>query len=332
LLAFLASCGEASRKNLLPRNSGNLGEIAVVAPPELWSTSYADVVRKGLDSIMYGLPQDELLLTQLEIKDSGFNDMFRTHRNVLKIEVDPQKESKVLVKRDVYARQQVFILIQIKSFDELSDVITRHRKSILDYFFQEEITRLIDRNAAFGKEDLNQQITSLTDLKITLQDRFQLAVQDDDFVWIRLDQSKPLGGYQHTISQGLMIYSRPYRDTSDFSDSSLYAWKNEVNKTYVEGPQNSYMSISDRFIQPKSRLVSFNGNTAKEFRGLWRMEGYFMGGPFYALVFFNPENGRQYMIEGYAYTPQFDKALFVREIEAMAKSAVPLTQDVKEGS
>lgn len=83
------------------------------------------------------------------------------------------------------------------------------------------------------------------------------------------------------------------------------------------------MSVSNRFILPKSKLITFHEQTAKELRGLWRMEGYFMGGPFYALAFYNPNNGMQYMLEGYAYAPQFDKAPLIREIEAIAKSAAP---------
>ena len=81
------------------------------------------------------------------------------------------------------------------------------------------------------------------------------------------------------------------------------------------------MTISDRMILPKTRYINFNGLTAKEIRGLWRMEGFIMGGPFYSLAFYNPNNGRQYMVEGYVYAPQFDKLKFIREIEAMVKSA-----------
>ena len=194
----------------------------------------------------------------------------------------------------------------------------------MQLFHQAEIDRLIERNKAFGSESLNKTILEKTGLNLTIQDKFQVAVDETEFLWLRLDQSKPLGGYQHTISQGFLIYKRPYRDTADFSDSSLLAWKSEVNKKYVEGPQNSYMSVSDRFILPKSKLIIFNDQTAKEIRGLWRMEGYFMGGPFYALAFYNPNNGMQYMVEGYAYAPQFDKAPLIREVEAIAKSVVVL--------
>ncbi|MEQ9187799.1 MAG: DUF4837 family protein [Cryomorphaceae bacterium] len=327
LCVVLSGCGEASRSNLLPGNSGNSGEVIVVAPSEVWSTSYADVIGNAMGETFYGLPQDELLLKRVELKEAGFNDMFRTHRNVLKIEIHPDKKTSVQVRRDVYARQQLYILINLKSLEELPAVLEGRMGQILRLFHEAEITRLISRNKAFGQQKLNDQIKDLTGLGVIMQDKFQVAVESPGFLWLRLDQSKPLGGYQHSISQGVMIYSRPYTDTADFSDSSIYAWKSRINKAYVKGPKKSYMSISDRFLPPKSELITYQGLTAKEVRGLWRMEGYFMGGPFYALIFYNPANGLQYMVEGYAYAPQFDKAPLIREIEAIAKTATPATAE-----
>ncbi len=323
LAGSFVGCGEASRKDLLPRNTGSKGEIAVIAPDEVWNLSTGDTLSASLDQLMYGLPQDELLLKRIEIKESGFNDFFKTHRNILKVEVRTNARTAVQVRRDVYARQQLFIVIRVQSLDELPGVLKSRVKDIMTLFHQAEIDRLIDRNKDFGSEDLNKTIKEKTGLDLIIQDKFQVAVDEPSFLWLRLDQSKPLGGYQHTISQGFMIYQRPYTDTADFSDSSLLAWKSEVNKRFVEGPQNSYMSVSDRFVLPQSKLISFHEQTAKEIRGLWRMEGYFMGGPFYALAFYNPKNGMQYLLEGYAYAPQFDKAPLIREIEAIAKSVQP---------
>ena len=319
----LIACGEASRKDLLPRNTGSKAEIAVVAPDAVWKTSTGDTLSRSMDQLMYGLPQDELLLKRIEIKESGFSDFFKTHRNILKFEVHPDKKNAVQVRRDVYARQQLYIVISVQSLEDLPSVLKTRIMDIMMLFHQAEIDRLIDRNKDFGSEAMNKTILEKTDINLIMQDKFQIAVDEPEFIWLRLDQSKPLGGHQHTISQGFMIYKRPYRDTADFSDSSLLAWKNEMNKRYVEGPQNSFMNVSERFILPQSKLITFHNQTAKEIRGLWRMEGYFMGGPFYALAFYNPNNGMQYMLEGYAYAPQFDKAPLIREIEAVAKSASP---------
>jgi len=324
LTFVVVSCDTSSRTDYLPRNSGNPGEIIVVAPTEIWNLSVADVVRAELNEEIYGLPQSERLFHCVEVKQVGFKDLFKTHRNIIQIVVDKSNEPKVSIKKDVYARQQVLATIRIRTLNDLENLIKEHAHQLLWYFHNEEISRLVERNKDFGSEEFNTTVSQMTDLDIVMQKDFELAVTDKDFVWLRLDREKPIGGYQHQMSQGIMIYHRPYSDTSQFSDSSLIAWKNQVNKQFVEGPQNSHMTVSDRFILPQVEAITFQESAAREIRGLWRMEGYFMGGPFYALSFYNAENKMQYMVEGYVYAPQFNKLDMIREIEAMVKSVVPV--------
>ena len=187
----LSSCGDASRKDLLPRNTGSKGEIAVVAPDAVWKTSTGDTLSASMDQIMYGLPQDELILKRVEIKESGFNDFFKTHRNILKVEVHPEKKNAVQVRRDVYSRQQLYIVISVQSLEELPSVLKSRIIDIITLFHQAEIDRLIERNKDFGSKSLNKEILDKTGLKLIMQDKFQVAVDVPGFLWLRLDQSKP---------------------------------------------------------------------------------------------------------------------------------------------
>lgn len=328
LVLFLSACGEASRQNLLPRNTGNLGEIVVVAPDAFWNLSEADVFRAQLNKEMYGLPQGERIFHCVEVKGSGFKDLFKTHRNILEVKVSKDLENKVVARREVYSRQQLYVTITASNLQGLNATIKERSDQILQLFHDEETTRLIDRNKAFGDEKFNSKIANTIDLDLIIQDGFEVAKATDDLLWLRLDREKPLGGYQHQLSQGIMVYWRPYEDTVQFSDTSLLAWKNQMTKAHIEGPQKSYMAISERFLLPYVTKSEFEESIAREIRGLWRMEGYFMGGPFYAYSFFNPANGMQYMIDGYVYAPQFDKLPLLREVEAVAKSVK--TRNTKE--
>lgn len=320
LFLNLVACGETDKGALLTGNTGNQGEIVVVAPAVIWDSDLGDVLRQSLAEIMPGLPAPEPMFQPVEVFSTGFRDIFKTHRNVLHIDVDPQQETSVKIKRDVYAREQLYVVISLQQKEDIKAVIEEHMEQLLWHFHKAELDRLISRNRKFGSKKLNEQIKEKTGLEITMQQDFEIASEAEDFIWLRLDRSQPIGGYQHQISQGIMIYSRPYTDTLAFSDTNIIAWKNEVNKTRIEGPQGSHMSISYKLYRPEIRHIEFLGETAKEIRGLWRMEGYYMGGPFYSLVFYNPVNGRQYMAEGYVYGPQFNKRAFIREIEAIVKS------------
>ncbi|GAB4377233.1 MAG: DUF4837 family protein [Salibacteraceae bacterium] len=268
----------------------------------------------------------------VKVKETGFDDIFKTHRNVLQITVDPEKPTQIVSKKDLYSRQQLYVLVNIQHTSDSNAVTKGELEQLWWLFHKAEIERLVSRNREFGSAVLNQTIAEHTGLDIVMQQDFIIAKKDTHFIWLRLDREKPVGGYQHQINQGIMIYSRPYKDTNQFSDSSLFAWKNQINGKYIEGPAGSHMAISTKLYLPQTYFITFRGYAAKEIRGLWRMDGVdgvFMGGPFYALSFVNVYNGRQYMIDGYVYGPQFDKLPFVREIEAIAKSVKPV-QDKEE--
>ena len=330
LLSFVflfASCvNEDSKASYLPGNSGNQGEILVVAPTALWASDESNYLKKGLLKLFDGLPAEEPLFTSIEVKTESFGNVFKTHRNILEFRIDKTNKTSVIKRENIYAKQQTQVIVTLNNFNDLQGFVSAQFDRILWTFHNAEIDRLSSRNKAFGPKDLNEEVAKISGLVGIIQEDFEIATKAPGFLWLRLDREKPIGGYQHAIKQGLMIYSRPYVDTAQFSDSSLIAWKLAVNEQHIPGPKTSYMGIEDRFIKPTVNTINFRGTAAKEIRGLWRMQGakgVFMGGPFYALSFYNDINKQQYLVEGYVYGPQFNKRTFVREIEAVVKSYKP---------
>ena len=51
-------------------------------------------------------------------------------------------------------------------------------------------------------------------------------------------------------------------------------------------------------------------------RGLWRMQGDMMGGPFVCHTRLDEKNHRVVVAEGFVYAPETDKRNFMRRIEA----------------
>lgn len=322
-LLALSSCEEQKKEDYLPGYSGTQGEIIVVAPEVVWNSNDMDYFREYLNILMPGLPAGEKMFQTMEVKTKGFKDIFKTHRNILEIKVDHTNQTQVTIKKEVHARKQTYVTINLQNIRDLGKVAEERMRDILWYFHDSELNRLISRNMEFGPDALDDQIREKTGLSLVMQEDFAIAKEAEDFIWLRLDREKPIGGYQHQISQGIMIYSRPYTDTAMFDSASLATWKNEMNAKYVEGPHGSHMGISYRLYPPEYSNSVFLDQAATEVRGLWRMQGakgVFMGGPFYGLAFYNPTNERQYMVEGYVYGPQFNKIAFMREVEAIIKS------------
>lgn len=51
-------------------------------------------------------------------------------------------------------------------------------------------------------------------------------------------------------------------------------------------------------------------------RGLWKMVGDMMGGPFVSHVRLDEKNNRVVVVEGFVFAPETDKRNFIRRIEA----------------
>lgn len=329
LSVIFISCDEESG-SYLPSYTGQQGELIAVIDPEIINSSINDTLFSALNQPLFGLPQAEPMFKVVDLKPKSFTRIFRTHRNIVRFELDPKSAADVKINNDVHAKLQTIVTFKAPDLMSMRELVLDKIDQVLWLFHRRELDRIISRNQAFGNQLLNDRVAGSMGIEIVTQKDMEVAKETDNFMWLRLDREKPLGGYQHQISQGLLIYSRPYTDTNQFSDSSLLAWKNEVNKQHVNGPSESHMTTSFKLYNPVFNYIKFRGETAREFRGLWRMEGYFMGGPFYALSFFNPENGRQYMVEGYVFAPQFDKRQFLREVEAIVKSAEPVKTKVAQ--
>lgn len=83
-------------------------------------------------------------------------------------------------------------------------------------------------------------------------------------------------------------------------------------------------------LQPRYEEVSFRGRFAAKMRGLWKMEGDFMGGPWTSLAWVDEARGQLVTVDGYVYAPYFGKREYLREVEAMVRSFAPVTSSVPE--
>ena len=187
-------------------------------PQRPWALDEANFFKKGVLGFFPGLPADEPMFTTVEVNKEGFSDVFKTHRNLLEFRIDPSNELNVVKRENVYAKSQLQIIITFNSSKELQTFAGDGLSAVLKEFHRAEIDRLVSRNLAFGNKDLNKKVSEITGVSIILQEGVSLAkVTSDNTLWMRIDREKPVGGLQHQINQGILIYSRPYTDTLQFS-------------------------------------------------------------------------------------------------------------------
>ena len=77
----------------------------------------------------------------------------------------------------------------------------------------------------------------------------------------------------------------------------------------------SYMTTESRFGVDYTP-ITVNGKYCGVLRGLWKMVGDMMGGPFVSHVRLDEKNNRVVVAEGFVFAPETDKRNFIRRIEA----------------
>jgi hypothetical protein len=132
----------------------------------------------------------------------------------------------------------------------------------------------------------------------------------NELVWLRSETRE--------TSNHILLYSQPYRSQAQLEQDSSIALRSQVGKQFIPGPKKgSYMWTETVDYLPESDIVDFNGMYAREIRGLWEVEGDFMGGPFLHYTILDEAHQRVIHLDGFVYAPGTNKKPFVARLEVI---------------
>ncbi|MCX6236600.1 MAG: DUF4837 family protein [Bacteroidia bacterium] len=308
---ILACSGDGS--SLMKSVTGKPGETVVVISKELWSGDVGDTISRYLSQPQLCLPQEEPILTVVNVPPDAFKT-FETTRNIVLTRILPSvTEPSVTIQYDVWAKPQVVVSVQapdeaafIKIFAEKSDMI-------IATILRAEKMRLMAMYAQskYKEETISDSLIKKHRFNLNIPRGYDIVKDTSDFVWIRYES--PL------TSQGILAYWYPYVSDSAFATSSLLHKRDSILRRNVPGAlPGSFMSTEKRFIV--SQIFKNSGNYSVEIRGLWKVEGDFMGGPFVSLSTLDLAHKRVITVEGYLYSPKYNKRDYLRQVEAMIYS------------
>ena len=143
-LLALTACKNGNKKTLLPNVSGKAGEVLVTIEREEWEGNLGVAIREALASDTPYLAQREPLFALSNVPPGSFNNMFKMHRNILILNVNPQNQNTgMMYKRDQWARPQS--VAQINAFDKEGAlaVIEEAKDQLPEFFEAAERDRII---------------------------------------------------------------------------------------------------------------------------------------------------------------------------------------------
>lgn len=314
ILFLLQACSNPQPRTA--RSVGGTSEIlAVTQNTQQWDGQPGEAIRNFFGQDQYGLPQSEAQYRIANILVANLSDMFKKHRNMLIVEIDPKlKEAVVENRSDLWAKPQKVIKISAPSAEAWVEAFEAQKEGFAALYSRSERERLMNLFRPSADYKVISEIENTLDIKLLVPEGFFVAKNEGNFMWIR----KEVADY----GQGLILYVRPYRDTADLSPSRIIKVRDSLLQKYIPGPVgNSFMSTDKEFMPPKSIATNqYVTDFAMETRGVWNVVGDFMAGPFLSYTVVDERHGRLITLEGYVYAPNKPKRDYLRQMEAILYS------------
>ena len=325
-LMFCACSGNSDR--LLTSATGSIYECLIVG-----DAAVKTPVCETMGADMYGLPQMEPYFTTMFVPTSQFDDLLKSTRNILIVDVNPQQYThiKATKARDVWSQPQAMLRIQAPSDEEFLAYWQANGEKIREWFVQEELARQLrfyrantnkEARAKLNKKGYDLLIPEdfmlIMDTTLALNDQM-VNDQKVNVLWCCNNKGP--------MRKDILVYDFPYTAQEQFSNDSIIAMRNAVLGRLVSAQvEGSHMGTEYKHFPPVSRQVaalrdSVGGFYGVETRGLWKIEdGEAMGGPFVSLTRLDQVNGRVVTAETFLYAPGQKKRNALRQDEAILYS------------
>lgn len=305
---LLTSCDSTP---ITKRATGLAYEAIVSMDTDLWNSELGAAVNDELQSAIPGLPQYEPSLRVTFAAPEHFNGILTWVRNIFILRVDPTVFTKASVTYDYdrWASGQVVVTMNAPDKETALAYLAENPRAIVNFIVKVEM----DRAKALHEADYSQLVFD------KLQNKFGVTLKVPSNMTFFRDTTGFFWA-SNNANQGrtdISVYSFPYTDPNTFTADYLVAKRDSAMKPNIPGSfPGSYMSTETNVYPVEYTPTTVNGKYCGVLRGLWRMQGDMMGGPFVAHVRLDEANQRVIVAEGFVYSPESEKRNFIRRIEA----------------
>lgn len=313
---------EVAKLSLVNEASGYTKPIA---------TTY-DLVEAVMGADMPCMPQVEPYFRLTSVSMAQFDDMFKPTRNILIVDINPQKytQQKAKVSKDYWSKPQAVCRIQSPSQEDFVAYWLEHGAEIREWFVEQEI----QRQTTFYRASTNK------DARATLQKQgYDMLIPED---YIVVMDTVLAGATTYSLRQpiileneirvlwccnnkgsmrrDIVVYSYPYTDANTFTLDYLNKKRDAVLSRLVKGSvEGAHMGTEYKIMPPQLRCVMVQDSAqAYEVRGLWKiLKGEAMGGPYVSHTRLDQVNARVVTAETFLYAAGQKKRTALRQAEAI---------------
>ena len=311
LSIIIISCKDKNSGSLLPSATGAPFDVLITGDPVMWKDSAGRVLFDVLNEDMPGLPQSEPLFDISFISEKDFSGIFKPVRNIIMFEINDKiyTQGRITYSKNRWSKSQVIVKITAPDQREFIKTIRNKQNEFISFLEMAERDRMHAYFVRYPNTEGAKIVEDLFGIQLTIPSFLNKYKTGKDFAW--------LSNGNTDLRQDVIVYSYPYQGQEDFKPENLLWKRDSVLKKHIEGPSpNSYMTTEHRF-DFTYKEMNVNGKYCILLRGLWRVEGDMMGGPFVSITFRDKENNRMIAIEGFVYAPSNKKRNYVRQLESI---------------
>jgi hypothetical protein len=306
LVVGLTSCKDGGV--FTPTSSGRAYEILVVVKPDIWNAPAGKTLEAVLKSDVPGLPQSESSFKVMYTSPSDYDSTLKLIRNIIIVDIqDIYTKGSFKVAKDVYSYPQTILTIQAPDEVTFASFVQENEQQIIDLFNRVEMNRqmsiLEDKHSDF----ISTKVDSMFNCEVWVPAELSSFKFGKDFIWSSTNTA--------TANRNFVIYSYPYTDSNTFTKDYFVAMRDTIMKRNIPGAQEGMYMATDT-MSVEVRPIEVQGQFAFEARGLWRIKGDFMGGPFVSHSRVDTINNRVITAEIFIYSPDKMKRNLVRTMEA----------------
>ncbi|MDR2679584.1 MAG: DUF4837 family protein [Tannerella sp.] len=309
LTSLLLGLGACDSSLTVSRATGIAYEIVVVMDKASWDGITGTAVKEELTSPVPYLPQAESAMRITYVRPDQFDGLFRYLRNILIVNIDKNTYTKVslLKEADKWANGQAVLYLNAPDGESVNTFLSDNPRVLVDYYTKEEMKRT--------REFLTEKYSTVVMEKV--KNKFGITLYAPADIRSARDTLNCLWFSNDAVKgrMDLLVYSFPFVDTNTFTLEYLIARRDSVTKYMIPGSfPGSYMTTEKRVVDYSASVL--HGKYCGILRGLWRMEGDMMGGPFVSYARVDEKNRRVIVTEGFVYEPAHEKKNYIRRLEA----------------
>lgn len=313
----VASCGLKGNHT----SSARPYELLVVVDPGVWDRAAGRALHDVLDSDMPGLPQAEPSFRIMYTSPSNYDSTLKLIRNIIIVDIrDIYTKASFKYSKDVYASPQMILTIQAPNEEEFEKFVEENKQTIINFFTRAEMNRQISFLEEKHSNYISNMVDSLFGCNIWIPaelDKFKIG---EDFFWASTNTG--------TADRNFVIYSYPYTDKDTFTKEFFVHKRDSVMQANIPGFKEGVYMATDSLLTTVTP-ISVQNKYTMEARGLWRMKGDFMGGPYVSHTRLDEKNQRIITAEIFVYSPDKMKRNLVRQMEASLYT-LKLPQEVQQ--